>query len=111
MYPRSAFVLLLLHCVMPRTRVTPCLRYRSCEGNWTLSKILLPEIELLTVYNQCRKWLPVSSAKLLKVGAAHCFQLHCLRLYTGDIPSFKLHDSAKVFAFLDINPLSKGHAV
>lgn len=29
----------------------------------------------------------------------------------GDIPSFKLYDSPKVFAFLDINPLSKGHAV
>lgn len=30
---------------------------------------------------------------------------------TGEIPSFKLYDSPKVFAFLDINPLAKGHAV
>jgi len=29
----------------------------------------------------------------------------------GDIPSFKLFESEKVFAFLDINPLSQGHAV
>ncbi|EHL02535.1 putative Hit family protein 1 [Glarea lozoyensis 74030] len=28
-----------------------------------------------------------------------------------DIPSFKLYESEKVFAFLDINPLSKGHAL
>lgn len=30
---------------------------------------------------------------------------------TGDIPSFKLFESDKVFAFLDIQPLSRGHAV
>ncbi len=29
----------------------------------------------------------------------------------GDIPSFKLFESEKTFAFLDINPLSRGHAV
>lgn len=29
----------------------------------------------------------------------------------GDIPSFKLYESASVLAFLDINPLSKGHAL
>lgn len=29
----------------------------------------------------------------------------------GDIPSFKLFESDKVFAFLDIQPLSKGHAL
>ncbi len=29
----------------------------------------------------------------------------------GDIPSFKLFESDKVLAFLDIQPLSKGHAV
>lgn len=33
------------------------------------------------------------------------------KIIKGDIPSFKLYDSAKVFAFLDINPLSKGHAL
>lgn len=29
----------------------------------------------------------------------------------GDIPSFKLFESDKTLAFLDIQPLSKGHAV
>lgn len=29
----------------------------------------------------------------------------------GDIPSFKLFESEKVLAFLDIQPLSRGHAV
>ena len=30
---------------------------------------------------------------------------------TGDIPSFKLVETEKVFSFLDIGPLSKGHAL
>lgn len=29
----------------------------------------------------------------------------------GEIPSFKLFESERVFAFLDIQPLSRGHAV
>ena len=29
----------------------------------------------------------------------------------GDIPSFKLVDTEKTYAFLDIGPLSKGHAL
>ena len=29
----------------------------------------------------------------------------------GDIPCFKLYESARVLAFLDIQPLSRGHAV
>lgn len=29
----------------------------------------------------------------------------------GEIPSFKLFENDKVFAFLDIQPLSRGHAV
>ncbi|EKD14196.1 HIT domain protein [Drepanopeziza brunnea f. sp. 'multigermtubi' MB_m1] len=33
------------------------------------------------------------------------------KIVKGDIPSFKLFESDKVFAFLDINPLSKGHAL
>ncbi|EPE25980.1 HIT-like protein [Glarea lozoyensis ATCC 20868] len=33
------------------------------------------------------------------------------KIIKGDIPSFKLYESEKVFAFLDINPLSKGHAL
>ncbi|KAK0106466.1 Adenosine 5'-monophosphoramidase [Cadophora gregata f. sp. sojae] len=32
-------------------------------------------------------------------------------LSTGDIPCFKLFESDKVLAFLDINPLSRGHAL
>ncbi|THX11444.1 HIT-like protein [Aureobasidium pullulans] len=31
--------------------------------------------------------------------------------HTGEIPSMKLFESEKVFAFLDINPLSYGHAL
>jgi len=30
---------------------------------------------------------------------------------TGEIPCFKLFESEKTLAFLDINPLSRGHAV
>ncbi|CZT00852.1 related to protein kinase C inhibitor-I [Rhynchosporium agropyri] len=33
------------------------------------------------------------------------------KIIKGDIPSFKLFESDKVLAFLDINPLSRGHAV
>ncbi|KAL4944868.1 hypothetical protein BDV06DRAFT_69364 [Aspergillus oleicola] len=33
------------------------------------------------------------------------------RIIKGDIPSLKLFESDKVFAFLDIQPLSRGHAL
>ncbi|EJT75808.1 hypothetical protein GGTG_05737 [Gaeumannomyces tritici R3-111a-1] len=33
------------------------------------------------------------------------------KIIKGDIPSFKLYESDKVFAFLDINPLTEGHAL
>ncbi|CCT67467.1 related to protein kinase C inhibitor-I [Fusarium fujikuroi] len=33
------------------------------------------------------------------------------RIIKGDIPSFKLFESDKTLAFLDIGPLSKGHAL
>ncbi|KAF2224440.1 hypothetical protein BDZ85DRAFT_102350 [Elsinoe ampelina] len=33
------------------------------------------------------------------------------KIIKGDIPSMKLFESDKTFAFLDINPLSYGHAV
>ncbi|KAJ5730721.1 uncharacterized protein N7483_005229 [Penicillium malachiteum] len=33
------------------------------------------------------------------------------KIIKGDIPSLKLFESDKVFAFLDIQPLSRGHAV
>ncbi|KAL8376705.1 hypothetical protein RB595_007700 [Gaeumannomyces hyphopodioides] len=33
------------------------------------------------------------------------------KIIKGDIPSFKLYESDKVFAFLDISPLTKGHAL
>lgn len=38
-------------------------------------------------------------------------QLHRLTTIAGDIPSLKLFESSSVFAFLDIQPLSVGHAV
>jgi len=33
------------------------------------------------------------------------------RIIKGEIPSFKLHDSERTLAFLDINPLSRGHSL
>ncbi|KAF8435290.1 HIT-like domain-containing protein [Terfezia claveryi] len=33
------------------------------------------------------------------------------RIIKGEIPAFKLFESEKVFAFLDIQPLSRGHAL
>ncbi|KNG83979.1 hit family protein 1 [Aspergillus nomiae NRRL 13137] len=33
------------------------------------------------------------------------------KIIKGDIPSFKLFESDKIFAFLDIQPLSRGHAL
>lgn len=33
------------------------------------------------------------------------------KIIKGEIPSFKLYESEKVFAFLDINPLSRGHSL
>ncbi|KAG9229848.1 hit family protein [Amylocarpus encephaloides] len=33
------------------------------------------------------------------------------KIVKGDIPSFKLFESDKILAFLDINPLSRGHAL
>ncbi|GKT63738.1 HIT domain-containing protein [Colletotrichum tofieldiae] len=34
-----------------------------------------------------------------------------LTLFAGEIPCFKLFESDKTLAFLDINPLSRGHAL
>jgi len=44
----------------------------------------------------------------MSAAAAAC--IFC-KIIKGDIPSFKLFESDKVFAFLDIQPLSKGHAL
>jgi histidine triad (HIT) family protein len=33
------------------------------------------------------------------------------RIASGEIPSFKVAESEKYFAFLDINPLAKGHVL
>ncbi|KAK6582596.1 hypothetical protein PZA11_005004 [Diplocarpon coronariae] len=33
------------------------------------------------------------------------------KIVKGDVPSFKLFESDKVLAFLDINPLSRGHTL
>jgi histidine triad (HIT) family protein len=33
------------------------------------------------------------------------------KIVAGQIPSFKLHEDAHTFAFLDINPASPGHAL
>ncbi|RPA98867.1 HIT-like protein [Choiromyces venosus 120613-1] len=42
------------------------------------------------------------------MSAAACIFCKIIR---GEIPSFKLLETEKVFAFLDINPLSRGHAL
>ncbi|RKF55824.1 Hit family protein 1 [Erysiphe neolycopersici] len=42
------------------------------------------------------------------MSAAAC--IFC-KIIKGEIPSFKLLESEKVLAFLDINPLSRGHAL
>ena len=33
------------------------------------------------------------------------------KIVKGDIPSYKIYENEKVIAFLDINPLSKGHTL
>lgn len=33
------------------------------------------------------------------------------RIISGDIPSYKIAENEKFFAFLDINPLAKGHTL
>ncbi|KAI5289934.1 Adenosine 5'-monophosphoramidase [Ascosphaera aggregata] len=33
------------------------------------------------------------------------------KIIRGEIPSFKLYESSKVFAFLDIQPTTRGHAL
>jgi histidine triad (HIT) family protein len=33
------------------------------------------------------------------------------KIVKGDIPSFKLYEDAKTFAFMDINPINPGHAL
>ena len=33
------------------------------------------------------------------------------KIVKGDIPAYKVYEDEKVFAFLDINPLSKGHTL
>jgi diadenosine tetraphosphate (Ap4A) HIT family hydrolase len=42
------------------------------------------------------------------MSAAACIFCKIIR---GEIPSFKLLETDKILAFLDINPLSRGHAL
>ncbi|EEQ85121.1 hypothetical protein RJZ56_002528 [Blastomyces dermatitidis] len=44
------------------------------------------------------------------MSAASAACLFC-RIVKGEIPSFKLYESERVLAFLDIMPLSRGHAL
>jgi len=53
--------------------------------------------------------------KIIKGALYHIYELGAVKLFDqcsiGDIPAFKLFESEKVLAFLDIQPLSRGHAV
>lgn len=42
---------------------------------------------------------------------AFCERARAEIFFLGDIPCFKLFESDKTLAFIDINPLSRGHAV
>ncbi|KAK6852052.1 Hit family protein 1 [Apiospora arundinis] len=54
----------------------------------------------------------ISSSVTNKMAATHS-DGNCIfcKIIKGDIPSFKLFDSDKTYAFLDIGPLSKGHCL
>lgn len=55
---------------------------------------------------------PASSAVSSRVVFALATHLNrSINMFPGEIPSMKLFESDKTFAFLDINPLSYGHAV
>jgi diadenosine tetraphosphate (Ap4A) HIT family hydrolase len=41
----------------------------------------------------------------------HTTYFHDAKHTTGEIPSMKIFESEKTFAFLDIGPLSRGHSV
>ena len=49
--------------------------------------------------------------KIIKGWLIWAFQVLPDNVPPGDIPAFKLFESEKVLAFLDIQPLSYGHAV
>lgn len=57
----------------------------------------------------------MASCIFCKIIKGMCTPPHFSYLLTnsspGEIPCFKLFESDKTLAFLDINPLSKGHAV
>lgn len=102
-------------------------------GGWAAgnpARRLLTRLSCLSMYHSDQLHLLCPSSVLLQTqyGRLHLLQDHQgyaflsplifpLQLNqanlptTGDIPSFKLFESEKVFAFLDIQPLSRGHAV
>jgi hypothetical protein len=60
------------------------------------------------------QWQPlVSFAKSSRVPITNikAIQYPQLTKFTGEIPSMKLFESEKTLAFLDIQPLSRGHSV
>ena len=40
-----------------------------------------------------------------------CLNLYIIKVMAGEIPSYKVAEDDKFFAFLDINPLVKGHTL
>lgn len=70
------------------------------------------QLQLITL--RLSPWPLASSAVSSRVLHTHIFdgqEISRADWPTGEIPSFKLFESDKTFAFLDIGPLSKGHAV
>lgn len=64
----------------------------------------------LHILQDCQRCVDFSF--LLKLSITRVYVSQALTdLIAGDIPSFKLFESDKILAYLDIQPLSKGHAV
>jgi len=80
---------------------------RPLNFNTFLNSIPLQRLRII--------WHPLTQlvffARSSKVSAFPYIPSSWIDKLPGDIPSFKLFESDKVLAFLDIQPLSRGHAV
>jgi hypothetical protein len=71
----------------------------------------LPAGDYRTLEQRQSKMAPCIFCKIIKGMLYLLLSFMETELLIGDIPSFKLFESEKVLAFLDIQPLSRGHAV